>query len=99
MPLATGKTDQSVYAAIYGVYFGTQRMLRTERYKMIIYPIVNVVRLYDMVNDPHEINDLAQGRRRPVELLHSLFAQFQELQKEMNDPVDVTEAFNAFMQQ
>jgi choline-sulfatase len=97
LPLATGQTDQSAYLAIYGAYFGTQRMIRTERYKMIIYPLVNVVRLYDMVNDPLETNDLAQGHNRPEDLLNTLFAQFQELQKEMNDPVDVSEAFQAFM--
>ncbi len=97
MPLATGDTNESAYGAIYGAYFGAQRMIRTERYKMIIYPTANMVRLYDMVQDPLEMNDLAQGPSRPVELLTALFGQLQRLQKEMDDPVDVTEAFNNFM--
>lgn len=97
LPLATGQTNQSVYDVIYGAYFGCQRMYRDDRYKMIIYPTVNVVRLYDMIEDPFETNDLAEGRSRPVELLNTLFTQFQTLQKEMNDPVDVSDAFNHFM--
>jgi hypothetical protein len=33
----------------------------------------------------------------PVELLNVLFSQFKELQAEMDDPIDVTEAFDNFM--
>ena len=97
LPLATGKTDKSAYDAIYGAYFGAQRMYRTDRYKMIIYPTANIVRLYDMQADPLEQNDLAQGKSRPVELLNVLFSQFKELQAEMDDPIDVTDAFDNFM--
>ncbi|MDF7809287.1 sulfatase-like hydrolase/transferase [Pontiellaceae bacterium B12219] len=97
LPLATGQTTQSVYGDIYGAYFGSQRMIRTDRYKMIIYPVANKVRLYDMINDPMEMNDLAEGEERPVELLNALFARFKKLQKEMDDPIDVTEAFNNFL--
>lgn len=97
LPLATGKTNKSAYDTIYGAYFGAQRMFRNDQYKMIIYPTANMVRLYDMQADPLELNDLAQGKSRPVELLKTLFSQFQELQVEMDDPVDVTAAFNNFM--
>jgi choline-sulfatase len=98
MPLATGKTEKSAYDAIYGAYFGSQRMLRTDQYKMIIYPTANIVRLYDMIADPLEMNDLAQDpSSRPVALLKTLFAQFQTLQKEMDDPVDVRVPFENFL--
>ena len=56
-----------------------------------------MVRLYDIVNDPHEMNDLASGQPRPVELLKTLFKQFQTLKKEMKDPLDVSEAFQNFL--
>ena len=97
LPLATGKTNESVYESIYGAYFGKQRMLRTDRYKLIIYPTANIVRLYDMVSDPLEMHDLAGSQERPVELLKTLFKQFQGLQQEMHDPVDVSEAFENFL--
>ncbi|MGJ8656015.1 MAG: sulfatase-like hydrolase/transferase [Akkermansiaceae bacterium] len=97
MPLATGKAKSSVYDSIYGAYYGAQRMYRTEKYKMIIYPTINVVRLYDMVNDPLEIKDLAPGKNRPVELMNSLFIELQKVQKSMNDPIDIEAAYQAFM--
>ena len=97
LPLATGRTSSSAYDSIYGAYVGTQRMLRTDQYKMIIYPTANMVRLYNMVDDPLEMNDLASGSTRPVELLRTLFTQFQTLQKELNDPVDVSAAFQNFL--
>jgi choline-sulfatase len=72
-------------------------MIRTDRHKMIIYPTANVVRLYDLKADPLEMNDLAESPARPVELLQELFAKFRKLQKEMDDPLDVTPAFTAFL--
>ena len=50
-----------------------------------------------MINDPLEMNDLAEGRRRPDKLLKKLFKEFQILKKQMDDPIDVSEAFNNFM--
>jgi len=97
MPLATGKTTEGAYGSIYGAYFGHQRMYRTDKYKMIIYPKPNVVRLYDMVNDPLETKDLAEGADRPVELMDKLFAEFQALQETMNDSLNLSKTYRTFM--
>jgi len=97
LPLATGKTTKSSYDAIYGAYFAQQRMYRTEKYKLIIYPDANVVRLFDMVNDPLEMNDLAAGENKPVKIMNQLFNEFKELQKQMNDKLDVSKAYSIFM--
>ncbi len=97
LPLATGATDKSAYDAIYGAYFGTQRMIRTDRYKMIVYPTANMVRLYDMKNDPLEKTDLAEDKIKYSELLDTLFTRLKRKQEEMDDPVDITEAFSNFM--
>jgi choline-sulfatase len=98
LPLATGKTDRSEYEAIYGAYFGSQRMIRTDRYKMIIYPTANRVRLYDLEADPHEKNDLAEDREKQVDLMRRLLVQLTRQQEAMGDPVDVAPAFENFMQ-
>ena len=97
LPLATGKLDESNYPAVYGAYFGKQRMYRTEEYKMIIYPRANVVRLYDMKNDPFEMKDLAENKEEYRAVLNRLFKEYRELQKEMNDPLDIETAFNNFL--
>jgi len=72
-------------------------MYRNDRYKLIIYPTAKVVRLFDIASDPDEMNDLAKGKDKPVELLHTLFSEFKKLQKSMADPVDVSAAFQEFM--
>ncbi|WP_158973969.1 sulfatase-like hydrolase/transferase [Cellulophaga sp. L1A9] len=97
LPLATGETDSSVYNGIYGAYFGSQRMIRTDNYKMIVYPAANKVRLYDIINDPLEQHDLAESEPKPIKLLKELFKQYGQLQKQMDDPVDITDAFNNFI--
>jgi choline-sulfatase len=97
MPLATGASSESVYDSIYGAYFGSQRMIRTDHHKMIIYPTANMVRLYDIRNDPLENTDLAGDRRTHAGLMRGLLAQLRQLQEEVGDPVDVTKAFENFM--
>jgi choline-sulfatase len=97
LPLATGKTRISAYSAVYGTYMGTQRMIRNKNFKMIIYPIANLVRLYDIVNDPFEMHDLASDSKyKPV--MDELFEEFKKLQKEVVDPLDVTSFYNNFFQ-
>lgn len=38
------------------------RMIRTDRFKLIYYPVGNHLQLFDMENDPHECQDLAVSR-------------------------------------
>jgi choline-sulfatase len=97
MPLAMKNRQESNYPVVYGAYFGTQRMYRTKEYKMIIYPTANMVRLYDMKNDPMEMNDLAVDKERHKKKLKSLFSEYKKLQKQMNDPIDISVAFENFM--
>lgn len=95
LPLCNGK-NKTEYDAIYGTYVGNQRMIRTERYKMIIYPTANVVRLYDLKKDPEEMHDLASVKKYK-KTLQTLFSQFKVLQEEVNDPLDVEVYFENFM--
>jgi len=59
VPLLKGKQEK-LYDCVYGAYRNFQRMVRTERYKLIRYPHVSEVQLFDLVNDPWEMNDLAE---------------------------------------
>ncbi|MFI3268444.1 MAG: sulfatase-like hydrolase/transferase [Rikenellaceae bacterium] len=95
LPLAKGEKAETRDAVI-NTYIGCQRMIRTDRYKLMIYPSISMVRLYDMKKDPNELNDLA-GNKKYDKLMNELFAEFQELQKEVRDPLDVTPYFNEFM--
>lgn len=97
LPLATGKTEKSNYPVVYGAYFGAQRMYRTKEYKMIVYPTIDMVRLYNMEKDPLEMVDLAENKEENKALLNRLFQEYKIVQNDMKDPVDITEAFNNFM--
>jgi choline-sulfatase len=72
-------------------------MYRNDKYKLVMYPRANVVRLYDMETDPLETKDLAESDKRPVVLLKELFKAFQQQQQLMNDPLDVSDLLDNFL--
>lgn len=59
--LATGESNQGGEETIYGTYLTFQRLVRTKTHKLIYYPDLNRYQLFDMVNDPDEINDLSEN--------------------------------------
>lgn len=98
MPLATGKKSKTKYKNIYGAYMTRQRMIRTDKYKMIIYPSAGVVRLYDIINDPEEMKDLAVNKKKYKKTMNKLFKKFKKLQKQVGDPLDMTLFYNKFFE-
>ena len=88
LPLASGKTTKSNYKNIYGAYLDKQRMIRTKKYKMILYPSIKRVRLYDLQNDPNEMVDIAENKAsKPI--IKKLFKKFLKLQKQTKDPLSI----------
>lgn len=95
LPVAEGKPEK-MRDDVINMYEGCQRMIRTDRYKMIMYPTCNAVLLYDEVNDPWELKDLAQNPEN-IPLMKKLYARFKELQKETHDPVNIDPCFDFFI--
>ena len=58
--LLDGSQTKSNYDAIYGGYVDSQRMIRKDGFKLIVYPKINKILLFDMENDPEEMNDLSE---------------------------------------
>lgn len=87
LPLLNGET-KSHYECIYGMYKNKQRMIVKGDYKLIIYPFAKKVRLFNMKKDPEEMNDLADNPEYS-EILTGLNKDFKELQKEMDDKLDL----------
>ncbi|WP_372751887.1 sulfatase-like hydrolase/transferase [Labilibaculum sp.] len=83
---------KSSYPAIYGCYKNLQRMIRKDGFKLIVYPKAKKVLLYDLDNDPLEMNDLS-GQDASKSKVKELFAQLIELQESMNDPLDLKVVF------
>ena len=63
-------------------------MVRTEDYKLIIYPVAQQVQLFDMKNDPWEKNNLADDPQYTPKI-KQLRAKLMELQKEVGDTLDL----------
>jgi choline-sulfatase len=87
LPLLSG--GKSPYEDIYGCYLNKQRSIRTDQYKLIVYPDAKAMRLYDIGSDPMETTDLIeQASMKPV--VKELFAKLQRLQLSMNDDLDLS---------
>ncbi|MGM0490634.1 MAG: sulfatase/phosphatase domain-containing protein, partial [Planctomycetota bacterium] len=87
LPLIRGE-DVVPYEAIYGAYLDAQRSVTMDGHKLILYPRVPVARLYNLVEDPKETNDLAdKPGSKPI--MSKLFARLLELQDEVGDKVDL----------
>ena len=89
MDQAKGKTTKSNYKAIYGAYLDLQRMIRKDGYKLLVYPKINKLLLFDLKKDPEEMHDIATLPANK-EKVKSLFEDLLVLQKEMNDPLDIS---------
>ena len=87
LPVIAGRRSEN-YDAIYGAYLALQRAVTEGDYKLIAYPEIARLRLYNLKEDPLETRDLAEdhGHRRVVK---RLFARLLELQKETGDELDI----------
>jgi arylsulfatase A-like enzyme len=78
---------RSVYPYIFGHYEDVQRMVRDERWKLIWYPKIRRWQLFDLKQDPDELNDLSGDPvRSGVRLrLHQTMAEWF---KSVGDPLE-----------
>jgi len=74
--------------AIFGSYLDYQRLVRTQDYKLILYPEAGEIQLFDMENDPLEMNNLAYD---PVyqDTIQALYSTLLELQQEVGDTLNL----------
>lgn len=92
IPAINMEVGASPYSEIYGAYINVQRMVRTDNYKLIIYPKAKKIRLFDVVNDPNEMNDLANNANF-TEVKKELIEKFKKQQQVMDDPLDLHPVF------
>lgn len=88
--LVDGTRSKSYYDAIYGGYVDSQRMIRKDGFKLIAYPKINKILLFDLVNDPEEINDLSELPEYK-DHCNKLFVDLMQLQKDLNDPLNIAQ--------
>ena len=91
--LARGTKQKSAYGAIYGSYMNVERSIHKGDYKMILYPKVKKIILFNLVSDPLEMSDIADkpGNKKVVV---QLFSDLIHLQQSMHDKLDLTSWYN-----
>ena len=69
-------------------------MIRKDGYKLIIYQEIQKIRLYNLIDDPEELNDLA-GKEDQKERIKTMFEALIQLQKDLEDPLDISGIYNS----
>lgn len=93
--LITNKDNNKTRDAIYGTfgccnenYFDFQRMIRKDGYKLMLFPKNKRIELYDLNQDPYEINNLADISKYKLKV-KDLYKELTILQKEMGDTLNL----------
>jgi arylsulfatase A-like enzyme len=84
-PVLRGQRE-SIYDHVFGHFGTTQRMIRTDRWKLVHYPKIDKYQLFDLANDPFELENLAVGPCRAT-VFAELRGKLEAWQKEVGDPV------------
>ena len=93
LALAKGETTQGNYDAIFGSYLDVERSIKKDNLKLILYPRIKKILLFDLKADPYEMNDLSTKAAYHKTVL-SLFSNLMQLQKEMGDPLSLKEWYD-----
>ncbi|MEM7263718.1 MAG: sulfatase-like hydrolase/transferase [Planctomycetota bacterium] len=91
MPLIKG-TSTKGREAIYGAYLDAQRSITVGDHKLILYPKVKKLRLYNLAVDPLEMKDLASDAAEKPRIA-KLFQRLLAEQKILDDAVDLKAAY------
>jgi arylsulfatase A-like enzyme len=70
--------------SLFTAYRDVQRAVRDDRWKLLVYPKVNKVQLFDLKNDPAEMHDLAADPADAAEVKH-LTTLLLDRQKRLGD--------------
>lgn len=92
LDLVRGDRTSSHYDAIYGAYVDLQRMVRKDGFKLIVYPKLDKVLLFDMENDPEELHDLSENEEHQEKVV-TMFQALLQKQHEMGDQLDLAELY------
>lgn len=84
-----------LHPAIYGTYLDKQRSVIEWPYKLILYPDIQKIKLFNLEEDPYETEDLSENEDSRM-LIKRLFKQLSEQQKVTGDNLTLTKFYPAW---
>jgi choline-sulfatase len=84
-PLLRGG-QQPLHDAVFSYHRHTQRTVRTKTHKLIVYPQVQKIQLFDIDRDPWEMHDLSDDPEM-VSVKTELMLRLKRFQQELGDPL------------
>jgi len=78
--------EETIHPTVFCYFRDKQRMVRTDRWKLIHYPQIARWQLFDLENDPHEIHDLVDDAAYADVTAH-LKAKLVDWQQQVGDPL------------
>lgn len=85
VPVLRGEQDQ-IHQYVFGYFRNFQRMIRGDRWKLIHYPQIVKWQLFDLQNDPFELNSLADDPSHAA-VLQDLRTKLRDWQNQVGDPL------------
>jgi len=83
LPLVKGE-GKGGEEVIFNAYIETQRLVRTDRYKLVHYPKIGRNQLFDLKEDPHETKDLIKDPKLE-KVKQRLLATLRKKRMELGD--------------
>jgi len=78
--------QQAIHPHVFGYFRDKQRMIRTDRWKLVHYPHLDRYQLFDLRNDPDEMHDLADDAAHRA-TQQELQTKLTDWQHEVGDPL------------
>jgi len=86
-PILRGEAEEH-RETIHGYFTDTQRMIRTDGWKLIRYPQIDRWQMFDLENDPHELENLADSdEAEPRRRFETLRRELETWRRETGDPL------------
>jgi len=85
-PSLRGEKPSPSRQTAYAYFYDSQRMIRTDRWKLIFYPQLKSYQLFDLKNDPHELHDLSRDTAH-TDRLNQLRRQMEQWFRSRGDTV------------
>jgi len=93
MPYIENKSVAAQRSNIYGAYIDFQRMIKVGDYKLIVYPKISKTLLYNLKEDPKEMNNIADIQENKSKVISMLNILIQE-QDLLDDDLDLRPILN-----